>query len=71
MSVSSLTWTHFRHEIFTVFFSKSDDDDYDDGDGFFYNPELGDLPDFEMLPDILDLPNVAQVKRTCHKTYEN
>ena len=48
-------------------FSKSVDDDYDDGDGFFYNPELGDLPDFEMLPDILDLPNVAQVKQTCHK----
>ena len=50
-------------------FSKSDGDDYDDGDGFFYNPELGELPDFEMLPDILDLPNVAQVKQTGHKTY--
>ena len=27
---------------------------------FFYSPELADLPDFEMLPDVLDLPNVAQ-----------
>ena len=29
-------------------------------DMFFYSPELADLPDFEMLPDVLDLPNVAQ-----------
>ena len=35
-------------------------DQVDDGDNYFYNPEMGDLPEFEMLPDVLDLPNVAQ-----------
>ena len=30
-----------------------------DGGGLLYVPELADLPEFEMLPDFLDLPNIA------------
>ena len=29
------------------------------GGGLLYVPELADLPEFEMLPDFLDLPNIA------------
>ena len=52
-------------------------------DNYFYSPDLGDLPELDMLPDILDLPNVARdlsyatdlgpgfapsMPRTTHKT---
>ena len=39
--------------------ASSNHGDLMDGGGLLYVPELADLPEFEMLPDLLDLPNIA------------
>ena len=39
--------------------ASSNHGDLMDGGGMLYVPELADLPEFEMLPDFLDLPNIA------------